>query len=573
MIIFLTITFLLGLLLARIINITQPRTFSVTPLSLWVFFNTLDTQHMFLNTLFGLDLLGALLTFGLGKFLQPTVHTISSIGQWLYSTDHKNIKTMYFIRGSLRRILGIVKFVYTQVAAKQSRTQLINYTVSIISFHENGSTVNIHLIVLVMFWCWTLWWALTTAFYMAQTYAYGDETRPFKLFGYLHFCLFAFSKYLFSPTYYVTACFIISYTLVDLLGVTGQLYFISFTGFYFTFFSLRRLIFELIACTYLGLIAMKRPLFVFLGLRLKWMCDYAEFNFFTSGAIFSLVNLCLFDLTVTRFGWQMILAWVASGVFPGLWGRFILAIIYPMIRVFPQSFPLFFYRAFSGLVRYKILLIVTVLFAFSLLLYVVSFVDLWWLRWVQKVLIFVFFSYRSIYSVITLYNPKQESKKIIPFIDRDFFTAEFFDFTTSSRVPIPLTREAAIVSLQYPLIVLLGVKAWTFSYGNLIYCRSNFHKHWRAYTLYQQFFWHSGFYLKTTGELIKEFNNRITKLKKFTNKLNLVHDVFRAYTIILLDEWTIHRLKEHWLEISIGRYTLFYGLSYLLFGLVIMNLN
>jgi len=76
------------------------------------------------------------------------------------------------------------------------------------------------------------------------------------------------------------------------------------------------------------------------------MCDYAEFNFFTSATIFSLVNLFLYDLSLVRYSGHFVVFLVVSAALPGFWGRIVMLLIYPLVFLFSQSFPLFFYNIF-----------------------------------------------------------------------------------------------------------------------------------------------------------------------------------------------------------------------------------
>nr|ACX50286.1 cytochrome oxidase subunit 1 [Bigelowiella natans]ADV41804.1 cytochrome c oxidase subunit 1 [Bigelowiella natans] len=65
------------------------------------------------------------MSLGLSGFSQSTVQTSPSIERWLYSTDHKDIGTMYFIYGAFAGVLGTVMSIYMRMELSYPSVQIL----------------------------------------------------------------------------------------------------------------------------------------------------------------------------------------------------------------------------------------------------------------------------------------------------------------------------------------------------------------------------------------------------------------------------------------------------------------
>nr|ADV41802.1 hypothetical protein [Bigelowiella natans] len=475
-----------------------------------------------------------------------SIQTVLIIEWWFYFINNKGL-TLDFFTGCKRHRSSVL-----------GKWPNFVFSLDLLS----GGEVNSHTLVNLLFCISTV----LLLFNLFRDYQFHTKGGLSVLKQSTVFCLRICKEFLITEGYYFTTCIVLSYSVATWLAFPGQHFWFSFIGFYFTLIGLKWYVFDLIAYMYLGLIVTDHPIFIFIGMRLKWVCKYAEFNFITSVASLLLANLLFFDFSLARLGWDMVLFWGVCWVFPFFWGRIFMASIYPILFLCPMSFPLLLCQCFSALYRNNVSLKAFLCLCLVTCLSVYEFIDLRWVCYVKALFCIIIFIYHSIYSIMSLHIPSNEQKAVQPAISQLFLIPELFDFDTHPRIPIPLTREAAIAVFQHPLVALLGARSYTAVYGKKTFCGSNLHERQLDYTTSFVLFEQVGFYMDFCEWPTKYSLVRTVYLRAFNRQRTVVIALFRVYSIVFLDNRTISLFGEFWETLRLSRYVMAYGLSCILCG-------
>jgi len=464
---------LVNVLDEHLIDYTTPTTINhvwssaifLTLQSLWVFVGTSYIGYMPANRLLDSGLLGVLFTLALDKVSQLTVQTI------------------FFIYAVIGRILGVVICSYARVSAKQFGSRLLNFSALFPLISDNISTPVLVYPVLFFSTCYIL----VELFGQSDHYV-GNNLFQFPTFR--EYVLVTCDEFIAGPPYFAYFAILSSYSLVTWLGFSNHLFWIFF---YLILIGFKRVLYAIVRVIAWGLICTNCIPLAFIGLRIKWATSYAWFDLRTSTAVCMVISLFL-DTTLLEFGWKLMGMWSCCWLFPGLWARLILLIIYPVLYIFSVQLPLIWYICFATLHHHytRFVFCISLLVGLGLL-------HLGWLGpcWAQYIRNFFFMGY-ALYGILAIPVTFENHGNIPTTVPQEtiregFNTSEYF--VTFGGLVVPVTREAAVCAFQYPVVILLGVHWYTWAYGKGTYCGGRMHIYLKQQTLYHTLFRATSFIL------------------------------------------------------------------------------